>query len=355
MVTRVAALSLQIQRDRPGEIQLFPAGRFRAIDGRPAELADGWLMDADTAAKLIAAADARQTPFCIDYEHQSLYAPKAGQPAPASGWFKRLEWRDGDGLYAVDVAWTSRAAEMIAADEYRYISPVFPYDSTGRPTALINAALTNNPALDGMDEVQLAALSALASIPTPQPEPSMDELIEQLRWLLNLPLSASADDIKVELQKLIDKLSGGEGTAAASVDLAALLQQKDERIAALTATPVDLSRYVPIETMTALRQQIAELTSQASQVQVGDLVTAALADGRLLPAQESWARDLGNSNVAALTQYLDTALPIVALTGTQTQGKPPAKSAPAGLDDATLAVCRLMGTDPDSVSKTLER
>ena len=56
----------------------------------------------------------------------------------------------------------------------------------------------------------------------------MDELLEQLRWLLNLPVGATAEDVKAQLQKLIDSLSGGQGVAAASVDLPVLLSaQRD--------------------------------------------------------------------------------------------------------------------------------
>jgi phage I-like protein len=60
---------------------------------------------------------------------------------------------------------------------------------TGLVTTLINAALTNTPALDGMDEAMLAAASLLAATSTE--DTTMDELLEQLRWFLGLPLSAT--------------------------------------------------------------------------------------------------------------------------------------------------------------------
>ena len=70
----------------------------------------------------------------------------------------------------------------------------------------------------------------------------------------------------------------------------------------------------------------------------------ALASGRLLPAQEAWARDLGKTNLAALTAYIASAQPIAALTATQTQGTPPAGVAAAGaLTPEQLAVCSAMG------------
>ena len=49
---------------------------------------------------------------------------------------------------------TDAARAFIQADEYRYISPVFSFDpETGAVLELKSAALTNYPALDGMDAV----------------------------------------------------------------------------------------------------------------------------------------------------------------------------------------------------------
>ncbi|WP_438805125.1 phage protease [Sodalis sp. (in: enterobacteria)] len=54
-----------------------------------------------------------------------------GQPAPAAGWYSQLEWVEGLGLFAVDVEWTERARTLIAAGEYRFVSPLFQYDRQG--------------------------------------------------------------------------------------------------------------------------------------------------------------------------------------------------------------------------------
>ena len=62
----------------------------------------------------------------IDYEHQGERAVANGQPAPAAGWIRRIFERAG----AVwgEVEWTGRAAAMLKAREYRFISPLFLYD-----------------------------------------------------------------------------------------------------------------------------------------------------------------------------------------------------------------------------------
>lgn len=137
-------------------IRLIPSGLFRATDGRPVGLS-GWTLTASNAAAIIKAAALRADDFVIDYEHQTMQASKNGQPAPAAGWFKRLEWREGQGLFAVDVRWVARASSMIVAREYRYVSPVFGFDAkTGEVQSLHAAAITNNPALDGLTDIAAA-------------------------------------------------------------------------------------------------------------------------------------------------------------------------------------------------------
>lgn len=362
MKTCIAALAVEINKATPGVIQLFPAGEFRAMDGRPDDVAH-WVMTAEIAAVLIAQANARQTPYMLDYEHQIQHAKKNGLPVPAAGWFKQLEWREGEGLYATDVAWTSRAAEMIAADEYRYISPLFAYSKPdGHVQSLINAALTNTPALDDMDEVLLAAASLFgAALSTTIEEPAvMEELLEQLRWMLNLPLSATQDDVIAELNKLRDKLSGGD-TAAASVNLLQILTTHETELAALSATVEnpDPAKWVSVDVMNAAIRQAVERAGSTNEAalaiqQAENLVTVALSDGRLLPAQEAWATSLAKSDPTSLTAFIDKAPKIAALNHSQTGGQPPKgapEREPVGDGDVlNVAVCSLMGTDPDEIS-----
>ena len=84
---------------------------------------------------------------------------------------------------------------------------------------------------------------------------------------------------------------------------------------------------------------------------------AAIGPGRLLPAMEPWARDLGKANMAQLTAFLEAAQPIAALSGTQTQGKPPAGAQATGATGANgltaeeQAVCSSMGLSPEQFLK----
>lgn len=343
----IAACTFEIQA-QGAAIQLFPAGAFKARDGRPKEVQAGhWYIDEQVAARLIAKVSTRGTDLVIDYEHQTLNSETNGQPAPAAGWFPGavLEWREGLGLFATQVDWTEKAAGYIAAKEYRYLSPVFSYDKqTGEVLDLIHVALTNYPALDGM--ASLPALAAarfeLADPAAPSAEENQRVNKEQLIALLGLSSDASDEDIQTALTAL--KADAGK-TQELQTELAAAKTQ---------GTP-DPAKYVPVGVVEDLKKDIAALKTTQVDGEVDVLVKAGLSDGRLLPAQEKWARDLGKSNVAALKTYLEQTPAIAALKGQQTQGRTAEiPTTVEQLDAEALAVCRTMGVDPADYLATLK-
>lgn len=348
----VAALTMLIRPAAEGgpNVQLFPAGTFAARDGRPASVTGGklqaWVLGADEAAALVARAQARQTPLVIDYEHQTINAKTNGQPAPAAGWIESLSWVEGGGLFAV-VRWTARAAEYIAAGEYRFISPVFTCcPRTGAVLELLGAAITNIPGLDGMEPVQ-----AVDETLDDTKGATMDELLERLRWMLNLPVAATAEEVMAELDKIKAQLQAAQ-PAATTMDLGKLLADLGD-LQAKAAAGTDPARFAPVEALTVLTTANQELRAKVAQLEqdkaagaVDALVQAALADGRLTKGLEPWAKTLPE---AALRQYLEAARPIAALTGMQTGGKAPegsgasSESGQAALSDSQLTINRLMG------------
>jgi phage I-like protein len=91
--------------------------------------------------------------LAIDYEHQSFERcnTRSDGLRPAAGWIGGLEIRD-DGLWAVNVSWTERAAELLRSGEYRYFSPVIFWTDEDHSdlAALGPVALTNDPAMRGV-------------------------------------------------------------------------------------------------------------------------------------------------------------------------------------------------------------
>lgn len=328
----IAACTFQVDKARTNEIQLTPAGTFRARDGRPAGV-PGWQLDAALAARVIADAKARKTPFVIDYEHQTLHAEQNGQPAPAAGFFSELAWREGVGLFATDVRWTDRAAGMIAAGEYQFISPVLRYDQkTGAVLKLEMAALTNFPAIDGLQELELRAA---AKYSPDDEDHTMNPILIALLTALGLSESATQSEATAALKALQDQVAA-----------------KDTEIVALKTRAPDPAKYVSIDVVEALKADIAALKATDQGREVEDLVKVGLAEGRILPAMEQWARDLGKSDLAALKSYIEKAAPIAALAGTQTRGKAPDGTSAAGKPgDAELAVCKQLGISAEDFAK----
>ncbi len=127
---------------------LVPWGQVRSTNG-------DFVVDAESAAAVIEAFRQHGTDLVIDYEHQSLggrYAAPSGL-APAAGWITGLEVRDGEGIWG-KVRWTLAAARRIVRQEYRFLSPVVIVRRDDRKvTSLDSVALTNRPAIAGMQPV----------------------------------------------------------------------------------------------------------------------------------------------------------------------------------------------------------
>lgn len=334
------------------EVHVTPDGSFTTRDGRDMPVA-AWRVDAQIAERVIERFRASATPLVLDYEHQTLNTETNGQPAPAAGFFRDLTYRAGQGLFAT-IELTARAAAFVRAGEYRYFSPVFSFDpETGAVVKLEMGALTNNPALDGMQPLALRAAARFGL--TLNPETHMD-LIAEIRALLGLPDTATDADILDAIKAAGDKSAPAEVAAlraelgvAANADTATVIAACR---ALKTGTP-DPARYAPVAVVEEMRTQVAALTARVQQRDLADLIEPAIADGRLIGDEQiAWARSLGASNIASLKAYLATAKPIAALKSGQTGGRPP-----TGSDDSTaltaeeLAVCKATGIDPESFVK----
>jgi phage I-like protein len=255
-------------RSAPSRVLIAPWGQVTSANGM-------FVMDDEAAALVIKAFAEHGTDLPIDYEHQSLggsYASPSGQ-APAAGWIRQLELVTADqsdkaGLFG-EVQWTAGAEEKLAAREYRYLSPVVIVRKRDRRVvALHSAALTNKPAIAGMQPiVNRAEGDVEGNAIRKEPNREGDEIVvssagvEALRDRLGLDVSVEGDAV----------------LAAAAERLASLVREQAERDA------------------------------------VGR-VEAAMKAGKLTPAQREWAAALAMSDAEAFEQYVASA-PVVVTTG----------------------------------------
>jgi phage I-like protein len=122
----------------------------------------------------------------IDYDHAIETAAGSGVPVPAAGWIKSIESApDRNGILWAIVQWTQKAAGMIRAGEYRYVSPVLDPtvrdNRTGEPQGwtLTSAALTNQPVLQGMPALVLSDRGWVAGAGEASTEGPLKTAVEQ--------------------------------------------------------------------------------------------------------------------------------------------------------------------------------
>lgn len=286
-------------------------------------------------------------PVVIDYEHATQWA-EPGAPVPAAGWVSELEV-SGTSLFG-PVTWTDRAAGMIDADEYRYLSPVIDLWAadpiSGRPIGakLLSIALTNTPFMEGMAPVTnaarpvgqlgrlLAANTALvlnnkqpggapASAPTTptNPTPQMEPKDTGLRAFLNrvgqrLGMSGQPTD-EVDVLLEADRL---RANSAAATDLQTQLTTAQARVAELEAENATLKA--------GAEAQVAASAEAQATADAG-LLDQAVADFKIPAAErDAWAERLNTSREA--TTAVLNSIPKDLLKGPQGL-KPPASGAVA--------------------------
>lgn len=315
--------SLSNSPDEQG-FQVLPAGQFRASDGRPTDVS---YWEVKKPNQLLAKIAARKNDVLVDYEHKTLIP---GETNPAAGWIKPTDfkWEEGQGLFVVKCEWTDAAKAYIANKEYRYISPVFKFDpKTGEVIDLVNMALTNNPALDGMKGVMAAVAQTIVS----------DAMNPELLKLLGLP--ETADDAAV--LEAIKKLQ---------TDLDAAKQELANKTQAAAAT-----KNTETEALSsALAALTKEFNDYKDKQKAGELDTLIAANAHKLVGLEKWAK---TQTIEQLTAFLNVAPNIVPAT-MQTQNKEPVKgdnatvaTAVAALTACELQIAKAMGQTPEQFAK----
>lgn len=354
------------ETEPPSEFRIFAFGPVKTVKG-------DFVFDEEAARLVIEAAARWGNRFSIDYEHQAVIG---SGPAPAAAWFD-LELRD-DGLWAVNVEWTDRAAEFLRQREYRYFSPAFDFDpKTRRITELVNVALTNLPATREMQPLvakrsadrRTAAIAAAMSFGEIWAGLSKeisrivggdawlvevydDSVIferDGKLWLIGYRLDGERvvlDGLAQEVKRVFvpvqapagpamfrkgSKMGGNSlfvalGLAESASEGEALavlsrMQQFQREVLALAGKDSPAEALGILNAWKASHDQVVELSQKLSQLEaeqlgreVDDLVAGAKSAGKIAPTQEQWAKDLGRKDLAALKAFLEAAVPQVPAT-----------------------------------------
>lgn len=292
-------LSQELNTEAPERIQLFAYGKTRYNHG--GEEAEYVFCEAD-ADRLIAEFKQNGVDVPIDYHHQSIYAAKTGNTAPASGWIVGLE-RGADGLYA-NIKWTDRAKEFISKKEYRYTSPTFYRTETGRVASLYNLALTNKPAT-----LDSPALVAAEKNPPDQQNPgktgaNMKGVLTLLGLSADLDASAAEGAIRNKVEPLISTGQAAEKLIKTLREPLAL--SNDAGLNEITGAVLGIVDQA--KTAKATSEKLVALEAELSEAKVEKLIDDALEERKLTNAQVEWAK---TQTPEQLESYLSTASPVV--------------------------------------------
>lgn len=250
-------IALNTEGGVPASVQLLPAGSVVGRDGR------AWLNS--HPGVVLSAFNTHGGPLAIDYEHAS--EKDTGAPAPASGWITALEDRGGEIWGTVE--WTERAANMIAAKEYRFLSPVFYFDEAMNVVAMKGAGLTNQPNLI-MTALNKRGSFSSPDIPTPLENQHMDKAT-RIALCKSLGLADEASDAAI---------------------LTAVTTLKDDRQVAMNkAETPDPKKFVPIADYDLVKTNLATATNslhESAKLEAEAIVDQAIKNGKIAPSSKDY-------------------------------------------------------------------
>ncbi|OMQ01694.1 hypothetical protein BW722_06860 [Lawsonia intracellularis] len=333
LVSLMAEVPVDSIEDEQGLIHVFPLGSFTARDGRPGTLgvpATSWQLTLSGAQEVIRRWETRKTPLVIDYEHQTYETKGNGQPAPAAGWITRLLLHE-NGMFA-GVEWTSRAKEYIRAGEYKYISPTFLFDATtGEVLELCSAALTNMPALDGMEPVK-AKTHTTIQLPKKKYSHTGSNPLQEKGGALHLAmefcekgetdlfkenvssLEASATAFLEEIKKTQGQQKRSKKNRSVSTKSNIQQEASSDRFSELMGLYHEAQKEV-----VSLKERIKEYECKEESLKLEQCIEKALSDGRLQHSCEAWARACAVSYPEVLRAFLEASTPMAALVSMQTR------------------------------------
>ncbi len=332
----------EIDGKGPAEIQILPLGDHKDGRGR------AFRVGAEQIQSILANFQKRTNDLVIDYHHQTT-EPMA--MAPAAGWIKSLEDRGESGLWG-QVEWTERGAKFIEAKEYRYLSPVLfarkkSEDGFILPETLHSAALTNDPAIDGMVPLINEGLNQK------QEEIVMEEFLLKLSKLVDLKENATEEEVLAAVTALKSQAENPEIKPVLTLEVINSLGIQDvmqvlnleagATVSDAKATILALHQGAEASQNLEMKKLVAKIASMEATT----LVNSAMEEGKITAAQKDWAMNYATSDREGFVTFVAKAARVV-----------PVDSAPPGseeenqvVDETTLSMAAQFGNTEEDLAK----
>ena len=310
---QATAVALNTQSGEvPEWIQLLPAGTD--VSGR-----DGRTWKMGNPQDVVTAFNSFGGDLPVDFEHATQVKGNAGEAAPAVGWIKELDVRDGAIWGRVD--WNEQGRNAISSKGYRYVSPVFNFGKAAKNiTTMVSAGLTNLPNL------KLAALNKDSGH---NEEKAMDKAILEA---LGLKEGASDGEALTAINKL----------------------KSDESIARNRADQPDAAKFVPIADYQLATNKLKAFETAASAQQetaINSAVDLAIETGKVAPASRDYhvAACKEEGGLDRFKAMVDASPEIAGKSAIADKDKPATNK--SGLSDEEQAVCRQLGMTTEDFAK----
>ena len=303
------------------------------------EGADPILIDDQAMAEVIANFERRGNDLVIDYEHSSIFAEKA----PAAGWIKGLAAQP-DGLW-VRSEWTDQALKLIANKEYRYFSPAFDVRiADRRPVQINSVALTNTPQTNQLKPlVSKANTNSREAAKEREDEAMSKELLTKLGKLLEVEGEPTEESVTKAIQA---KMTPPEAKVPTEVFGALELKEDastSEVVATIRALKQGAGEY------TKLAEQVKTLEAESAERTKTELVTKAIKEGKITPAQKEWAEDYARRDPKGFEVYISKAVVVVPVDQRITGDEKPKPE--TGLTDTQQQINKMTGISKETWEK----
>lgn len=317
-------MSLQACYPSTNSILAYDADVPEWINASPADAVivgrDGRKFDNSHPQRVLDWFKSHRGDIVVDINHSTEIRAPRGEESPAAGFVKEMALRNNEVWARVE--WNTRGDEIIRRRDYRFVSPTYLVDKSGKIAGIRSIALTNTPNL------YLPALNSQGS------EEAKDMDLEKLAKIL------ATDPTEISV------------TAA----LNALVAKRDELTAQLNAAQSEIpsiDKFMPradydamAARATAAEAQLAEMKKAAHDAEVNSVLDEAKRAGKIVPATVEHYRAMCQSEagLGAFREFLKVTPALGSDTSLDTRTIPQPN---AQLTQEVLAVCQLTGVSAE--------
>ena len=296
----------------PDEIKILPLGFVKSQKG-------DFYIDENSYYSMKNQFKNRNIDLVIDYEHQTLKDVQA----PAGGWIKELILKR-DGIYA-KVEWTQRAKEYLQNKEYRYLSPVVLVTKTDKKAVTLHSvALTNTPAIDGMEAIinsmnnTIEGVENMDGLEETKKADNLNkttELSENL-FTVAVELGLKKDATIEEILKAIKDLKKDK-TESEIVANKLRIEKAQSESQELVQIALSIGQISESQRDWAMQRCIDDVdgfrmfVNGAFKKECDNLLQMALSSGKIAPFQRQWAEQLVLKDIDSFKKFVEQALPVV--------------------------------------------